>query len=552
MARTIVTTAAMCAALLAAGRAQAVSEAAMLNTCQKAVGTAASTFVKGKETAISACLNAVSGAIIGKQGTDPSAAAKICVAQFRLLNDSRALGKSLPEKLAAAIAKSCNPNASLTQGDVLGSPSSLAQTLEVSDQLGEWCAAFGGNGTIATVSDWTTCVNSAAECAVDTAVSTQYPRALEWLAAVKPKMNNLTAPSGDPTQITDAVAALDAVKAAIDGPNNDNIPSPACGQGGQLLTCQTDLTSCDTDLTSCSASLGTCPGNLTTCTGNLSTCQGSLTTCNAGTAAAGHVLSGKTFSSSAGLGVTGTMANNGAISFTPGTSAQPIPAGYYNGSGSVAGDANLVAGNIVSGINLFGVTGTALAPAALTGQRLRTGQTQCDLGAGTVGGCPGSPSGQDGAVVKGLTRSYTDNGDGTITDNLTGLMWEKLSRDWPSIHDYNNVYTWYTAFTTKIATLNGGGGFAGHTDWRLPNVNELQSIVNYGASWPAVDAAFNTSCDASCTVTTCSCTQSSGYWSSTTYQSGPGYAWAVWFYDGNMYDNYKSVGYFVRAVRGGS
>jgi hypothetical protein len=191
------------------------------------------------------------------------------------------------------------------------------------------------------------------------------------------------------------------------------------------------------------------------------------------------------------------------------------------------------------------VTGTA--PLA---QRLKTGQTQCDQGRGTLRVCPGSPAGQDGALGKGLARSYTDNGNGTITDPRTGLMWEKLSRD-GSIHDYGTTYTWYSAFTTKIATLNSGGGFAGYTDWRLPNVNELQSIINYGAVLPAVEAVFNTGCAAGCTVTTCSCTQSYDYWSSTTYEKDPSFAWFVLFYDGIVYGYSKSGSYYVRAVRGG-
>ena len=78
-----------------------------------------------------------------------------------------------------------------------------------------------------------------------------------------------------------------------------------------------------------------------------------------GTAAAADVLTGKTFSNSSATGINGAMANNGAVSITPGTAAQTISAGYHNGSGSVGGDANLVAGNIKSGATIFGVNGTA-------------------------------------------------------------------------------------------------------------------------------------------------------------------------------------------------
>jgi hypothetical protein len=142
-------------------------------------------------------------------------------------------------------------------------------------------------------------------------------------------------------------------------------------------------------------------------------------------------------------------------------------------------------------------------------------------------------------LQKGASRSFTDNGDGTITDNTTGLMWEKKSDD-GTIHDVDDLYTWCkntspldgvcdtagfpmdgTMVTTFLATLNAGGGFAGHTDWRIPNLNELLSIVNYQNTDPAVDAAFNTNCAANCTVTTCCCTHGtgigpSGYGSSTT------------------------------------
>ena len=81
-----------------------------------------------------------------------------------------------------------------------------------------------------------------------------------------------------------------------------------------------------------------------------------------------------------------------------------------------------------------------------------------------------------------------------------------------------------------VEQLNEGAGFAGHTDWRIPNVKELQSIVDYGNGNPAVDAAFNTNCTAPCTVTTCSRTQySAPYWSSTTTAGGSATAWFVYF-----------------------
>src|SRR2546426_88035 len=159
--------------------------------------------------------------------------------------------------------------------------------------------------------------------------------------------------------------------------------------------------------------------------------------------------------------------------------------------------------------------GTALAagPKATAAQAFpATGQTTCWNSAGVIIPCFGT--GQDGDIQAGATLSYTDNGDGTITDNNTNLVWEKQSDD-GSIHDKDNLYTWDDAFAVHVAGLNATN-FAGHNDWRLPNVKELQSIVDYENFNPAVAPAFNNNCTAGATVTTGSCTATpaSDYWSS--------------------------------------
>lgn len=76
-----------------------------------------------------------------------------------------------------------------------------------------------------------------------------------------------------------------------------------------------------------------------------------------GNAVEGDVLSGKTFSKSGGNGLTGAMPNNGTVNITPSTVNQSIPQGYHNGAGIVSGDSDLIASNIKSGINIFGVSG---------------------------------------------------------------------------------------------------------------------------------------------------------------------------------------------------
>lgn len=180
---------------------------------------------------------------------------------------------------------------------------------------------------------------------------------------------------------------------------------------------------------------------------------------------------------------------------------------------------------------------------------LATGQTTCFDPSGNVIPCEGT--GQDGELRKGLTRAYVDNGDGTITDVRTGLMWEKLSDDF-TIHDKDNGFLWKDAFALKLPILNGDGGFAGHTDWRMPSQFELLTLVSLDAVNPAIAPLFNTGCTPGCTVLTGSCTASSltpFYWSSSSFQFDPAYAWDVDFYVGGVFADAKGSEGYVRAVR---
>ncbi len=75
-----------------------------------------------------------------------------------------------------------------------------------------------------------------------------------------------------------------------------------------------------------------------------------------------------------------------------------------------------------------------------------------------------------------------------VRDNITGLIWEVKTDD-GSIHDKDNTYNRSDAQDVFIAGLNSGQ-FGGHSDWRLPTVKELVSIVNRGSFNPAINTAY--------------------------------------------------------------
>ncbi len=226
-----------------------------------------------------------------------------------------------------------------------------------------------------------------------------------------------------------------------------------------------------------------------------------------------------------------------------------VPAGASSICGDVNGNGSVTATDALAVLRKAVGQAIDLLCAPSGSQPLKTGQTT-SYGAGT-----------DGDVQKGAARSFTDNGDGTVTDNASGLMWEKKDAS-GGIHDRNNLYTWSsgsgsmdgTVVSLFLASLNGGGGFGGHTDWRVPNIVELQTLVNYDIAYPGPTtySEFNNKCFGACTVTTCSCTSADYYWSSSTYQSDTSYTWLVGFLDGYTGDLHKTNGVAVRAVRGGA
>jgi uncharacterized protein DUF1566 len=141
----------------------------------------------------------------------------------------------------------------------------------------------------------------------------------------------------------------------------------------------------------------------------------------------------------------------------------------------------------------------------------------------------------------------TDNGDGTLTDRLTALVWEEKTED-ATVHDTSRSFIWSAAgtaadgavFTSFLAGLNTGPCFAGQCDWRLPTLAELATI-------------FETPCTTdACVIPNFGPTPTffDMYWSSTTDVFFPDQAWGV--QSGfRVTGRGKQGGGPTRAVRGG-
>jgi len=156
-----------------------------------------------------------------------------------------------------------------------------------------------------------------------------------------------------------------------------------------------------------------------------------------------------------------------------------------------------------------------------------------------------------------------------VLDNVTGLLWEVKTGD-GGLHGKEHTYTWFNPDEAANGGVEGregdpddvtcgspavvkdgcdirkyvdsvnASGWCGYKDWRLPSVDELGSIVNYGQSLPAISANYFPDI-----------LMPAGFWTGTTSAAGPSYAWIVIFDDGYLGTCVKSWNYYVRLVRGG-
>jgi hypothetical protein len=128
---------------------------------------------------------------------------------------------------------------------------------------------------------------------------------------------------------------------------------------------------------------------------------------------------------------------------------------------------------------------------------------------------------------------FIDNGDGTITDLETGLMWVKDGRSKGC--NYGQGLTWEKSveFCEKL-------DYGGYKDWKLPNLKELQSII-VGRKHPRIETTFFTNTNLLDYV---GC-----YWTSTTWDEFPEDAHIVHFLRGETGYGIKEREFYIRPVR---
>lgn len=225
------------------------------------------------------------------------------------------------------------------------------------------------------------------------------------------------------------------------------------------------------------------------------------------------------------------------------------------GGGAVTADPK--SGSDFPGVMVLTNAAAYAAPA----NQPKTGQTKCYDAAGAVISCATiTGQGQDGALKTGIAWpnprfTVASNVTGTVVkDNLTGLMWAGNAGT-PTVGGCTGgPMTWQQALN-YVACLNSDTVSGGYNDWRLPNVNELESLVHAGYN-EVICAAPSTYC-----ATNADWLNTQGfsnvwayyYWSSTTYAGDTSYyAWLVYMADGDV-DNGdgKAISYYVWPVRAG-
>jgi Protein of unknown function (DUF1566) len=151
-------------------------------------------------------------------------------------------------------------------------------------------------------------------------------------------------------------------------------------------------------------------------------------------------------------------------------------------------------------------------------------------------------TGDDGDLQKGVAwpaPRFTDNFDGTVADNLTGLIWLKNANAAGMVKTWADAQTYCNSLASDGTNLTDGSS-AG--EWRLPNVREIFSLIDFSQYNPALPTAGYPFTNV----------QSRYYWSSTTYEGDSTSAWHVHMNDGNVCGASKGSSSSVWPVRAGN
>lgn len=130
---------------------------------------------------------------------------------------------------------------------------------------------------------------------------------------------------------------------------------------------------------------------------------------------------------------------------------------------------------------------------------------------------------------------FTENGDGTVTDTVTKLIWKRCSEGLSGESCEKgepSIFTWQEALKTATESR-----FIGKSDWRLPDIKELNSIIERQCTMPAINEVVFPA------------TPTMSFWSSSPYAGNSSYAWNVYFPYGISDGNNKGYKFFVRLVR---
>lgn len=280
------------------------------------------------------------------------------------------------------------------------------------------------------------------------------------------------------------------------------------------------------------------------------------------TGASGALRAGAFLEPAAGPSTVSTKTTNEVMAAAPAAD---------NVNGATAAD--VAAGKIFWGLRTTGgtwglTTGTATGGgSAFPAPVVKTGQTQCyKVVAGTwvldEGCTTNTPAGQDGKLQKGVAwpnPRFTKNTNGTVTDNLTGLIWLQNALCpvfFPGDTSVNGNYRyWLQAMTAANSLASGSCGLTdGSTagQWRLPNVRELQSLLDYAHFNPALSNAAGTGHWTEGDPFT-NVSEGFKYWTSTTkVGANNNYIWTVYTINGQVSDLHRTLDQsYVWPVRGG-